>query len=83
MSYRYCASLCFCSLILLSGKTANINLVVFGLGSIPRSAVLEAYIRGVATLDSSRHVPIHKFANFFFINQCSTFLLEYACRYVP
>jgi hypothetical protein len=66
MSYRYCASLCFCSLILLSGKTANINLVVFGLGSIPRSAVLEAYIRGVATLDSSRHVPIHKFANFFF-----------------
>ena len=37
---------------------------------------------GVATLSSSRQVPMDKFDSFF-LNQCSTFLLEYACRYVP
>jgi hypothetical protein len=38
----------------------------------------------VATLGSRRRVPLQKFdQNFFFLNQCSTFLLEYACRYVP
>ena len=35
---------------------------------------------GVATLGSSRHVPMHTF-DIVLINQCSTFLLEDACKY--
>jgi hypothetical protein len=45
------------------------------------SASLKIYDSGVDTLGSSRHVPIHKFDKYFYINQCSTFLLEYACMF--
>ena len=38
---------------------------------------------GVATLGSSRHVPIHKFDNFFLYKTMLHFPTEYPCRYVP
>ena len=53
-------------------------MLCFSSSSVPYSDV------HVATLGSRRRVPLHKFdKKNFSLNQCSTFLLEYACRYVP
>ena len=53
-------------------------MLCFSSPSVPYSGV------HVAMLGSRRRVPLQKFdQNIFFLNQCSTFLLEYACRYVP